>query len=69
MTILWVTLVSVAEHLVLSVITGLIAGSYPAFYLSSFQPARVLKGSLRVGRSAAIPRKLLVAINSQSPPY
>src|SRR5688500_3435999 len=30
--------------LILTVITGLIAGSYPAFYLSSFKPAEVLKG-------------------------
>ena len=42
--------------------TGILAGTYPAFYLSSFQPARVLKGSLRLGRFASTPRKVLVVL-------
>ncbi|MGN6398478.1 MAG: ABC transporter permease [Mucilaginibacter sp.] len=45
-----------------SLITGLISGSYPALYLSSFNPVKVLKGTFKVGRLAAIPRKVLVVV-------
>ncbi len=41
-------------------ITGLVAGSYPAFYLSSFSTIRVLKGTFKAGKSASWPRKILV---------
>ena len=44
----------------LTIITGLLAGSYPAFYLTSFQPAQVLKGKLNPGGSPSRLRQTLV---------
>jgi ABC-type antimicrobial peptide transport system permease subunit len=45
-----------------TIFTGIISGSYPAFYLSAFEPIKVLKGVFRAGRLASVPRKVLVVI-------
>jgi putative ABC transport system permease protein len=51
-----------ASVLVICILTGLIAGSYPAIYLSSFTPVKVLKGLFQQGKGAGRFRKALVVV-------
>ena len=62
MTMLWANPVFWGISTGFVIITGLLSGSYPALYLSSFKPVSVLKGTFRVGRFASLPRKVLVVI-------
>ncbi len=49
-----------ASVLVFIIGTGVLAGSYPAFFLSAFRPVAVLKGAIRKSSTAFNPRKILV---------
>lgn len=44
------------------VATGIVAGSYPAFFMSSFNPSAVLKGTYKAANALITPRKLLVVL-------
>jgi putative ABC transport system permease protein len=48
--------------LIFILFTGFMAGSYPAFYLSSFSPVKVLKGTFKKANAAITPRKVLVVL-------
>jgi len=62
LSILWANPFFWLSGIAFTFFTGIVAGSYPALYLSSFNPVKVLKGTFRAGRFAAIPRKALVTV-------
>ena len=62
LTVPWFNPVFWATGIAFSLVTGLVAGSYPALYLSSFRPVKVLKGTFKVGKLAAVPRKIMVVM-------
>ncbi len=43
-------------------VTGMLAGSYPAFFLSSFKPVSVLKGKFKNAQALITPRRILVIL-------
>lgn len=53
---MWIT------ALLVTLITGVIAGSYPALLLSAFKPVKVLKGISNPGKGSMRPRQVLVVI-------
>jgi len=62
LSILWNKPVFWMAGIGFTLFTGIVAGSYPALYLSSFRPDKVLKGTFKTGRFAAMPRKVLVVL-------
>jgi len=62
MTMPWTQPLFYIATLGFTILTGLIAGSYPALYLSSFRPVKVLKGVFKAGPAAAIPRRVLTVL-------
>ena len=60
MTIPWSNGYFIIVTLAFICVTSVLAGSYPAFYLSSFNPVKVLKGTFKAPRLASLPRKVMV---------
>jgi putative ABC transport system permease protein len=47
---------------IFSILTGLLAGSYPSWYLSTFDPIVTLKGSITPPKTLITPRKILILL-------
>ncbi|HMG90420.1 MAG TPA: FtsX-like permease family protein [Chryseolinea sp.] len=62
MTLPWQSPGFLIVSLLFIAITSLLSGSYPALFLSSFQPVKVLKGTFKAGKFASLPRRILVVV-------
>ncbi|MDH4270942.1 MAG: ABC transporter permease [Candidatus Aminicenantes bacterium] len=59
---LWANRQVLAGVAAITLLTGFLAGSYPAVFLSAFHPVRVLKGGLRAGAGSVLFRRILVIV-------
>ena len=57
---LWSQPVTVLAMVAGTILVGILSGLYPAAYLSSFQPVKVLKGSVQTGKNKSSLRNILV---------
>lgn len=64
LALLWTNPVFWMVGIGVTILTAAVAGSYPALYLSSFRPVKVLKGTFLAGKNASLPRKVLVVLQS-----
>jgi len=58
----WASWQIYAFFLAITLVVGLLAGSYPALVLSSFSPIQALKGKLKIGKSGSFFRQALVVV-------
>jgi len=59
---IWTNWNFIAGLIGITLFTGIVSGTYPALFLSSFQPAKVLRGSLKSGAKSSLFRRVLVII-------
>ena len=56
----WTTMWFIPSLIVMTIITGILSGIYPSFYLSKFKPVGILKGNLSLGSKSSTLRSSLV---------